>query len=354
MDNILIQNIESINYMGSKIKLLPFFIKHFPINKNITFFDGFAGSHRVGAALQSNFKSVTAVDKQIYSKVIGDALLTSEDDFDLKIINILNSLPVEDGFITQTYGGVVGANNSSIQLDNNTRLFTIETAGKIQSIRNYIERENLSNIYLYALIISAAKYQNSTGHQNGYLKTFSTNSLRPFVLTAPKLPSSHNKKLNAVYSCDIFEKISEYHDVFYFDPPYGTINTNVPVSTRYSAFYHFWTTLVNNDTPQIFGKANRRIDTKGDTDVFEVNKSKTFLPLIKKLFDESNGKDIFISLSNHAIVDKTDVLDYCSDMDIIVHEMKHSENVQGKRTKKTGKFSVEKPPLVEYLYHLKK
>jgi len=352
-NTINFSKIESINYMGAKTKLLPFLFTHIPCNKNLTFFDGFCGSHRVGAAVQSYYKSVTAVDKQKYSFVLGKALL-NDVNVDDKIISEINCLPPKCGFLSETYGGKLGTNSSSIQSDGKTRLFTKENAEKIQAIRDFISENNLSYEYLYYLMIAAAKVQSSPGHQNGYFKKFSPNSQNALTYKKIEAPPSHNKKFNKVLTGDIFDYISDYHDVFYFDPPYGTINHHVPVATRYSAFYHFWNTLVLNDEPEIFGKANRRVDSKANTDKFEVNKKETFLPLIKKLFDVANGKHIFISLSNQAVVSKEDVLDFCKDYKIVVYEKEYKTNVQGKMVTKEGKYSVKKPQLKEYLYYLKK
>ena len=206
---------------------------------------------------------------------------------------------------------------------------------------------------LYCLILSAAKVQSSTGHQNGYLKTFSPNSLKPLELKIQNINHEYNNTGNKTCIGDVFDFISAPHDIFYFDPPYGTCNYHVPVATRYTAFYHFWNTLILNDSPEVFGKANRRIDSKGVTDKFEVNKKETFLPLLKRLFEESNGKDVFVSLSNQSVVNKEDVLDYMN-LPIRVYEIAHAENVQGKKVRKDGEFSVKKKPLVEYLYHLEK
>lgn len=224
----------------------------------------------------------------------------------------------------------------------------------IQEARDLIKEKYQDDEYLlYCLIIAAAKVQSSTGHQNGYLKKFSLNSLRDIDIIPIDVNICGNEDLNNVYFGDIFSHIGKYHDIFYFDPPYGTINHNVPVATRYSAFYHFWNTLILHDNPQVFGKANRRIDSKANTDVFEINKKNTFLPLIKNLFEKANGREVFVSLSNQSVVTKEDVIDYCG-LDIKCYEQSHSVNIQGLKTKKEGKFSVEKLPLVEYLFHYEK
>ena len=51
-------------------------------------------------------------------------------------------------------------------------------------------------------------------------------------------------------------------ELAYYDPPYGSNNEKMPPSrVRYSSYYHLWTTVCRNDQPEIFGKANRRVDT---------------------------------------------------------------------------------------------
>jgi len=347
---------ESINYMGSKRKLLPFLFSRIPTGKDLSFFDGFSGSLRVCGSVKHLYKRVTSCDKQDYSALMGRVLLKSPAPINkVEIISFLNSLDGEEGFISETYGGEVGELNSAIQEDGKTRLFTLSNARKIQAIRSAIETfAGADKDYaLYCLIIGAAKVQSSTGHQNGYLKTFAPNSLREMRLTACETNGIYNHELNQSLQGDVLSHIRSEHDIFYFDPPYGTINHNVPVATRYTAFYHFWNTLIKNDNPIIFGKANRRIDSKGVTDEFEINKKDVYLPLLKRLCEESNGRKVFISSSNQSVVSKTDVIDYIG-KGVKVYECSHGVNVQGVKTRKSGKFSVLKSPLVEYLYEFQK
>jgi len=347
---------ETINYMGSKRKMLSFLFSHIQPSELKSFFDGFSGSGRVCGSVKHLYKNVTACDKQIFSNLLCRVLLTGTIPIDIDDkIKFLNAQKGKDGFLSQFYGGSTRETNSSIQEDGKTRLFEIKNAQKIQSIRDLIEDfpKEEKDYLLYCLILSAAKVQSSTGHQNGYLKTFSPNSLKPLELKIQNINHEYNNTGNKTCIGDVFDFISAPHDIFYFDPPYGTCNYHVPVATRYTAFYHFWNTLILNDSPEVFGKANRRIDSKGVTDKFEVNKKETFLPLLKRLFEESNGKDVFVSLSNQSVVNKEDVLDYMN-LPIRVYEIAHAENVQGKKVRKDGEFSVKKKPLVEYLYHLEK
>ncbi len=62
---------------------------------------------------------------------------------------------------------------------------------------------------------------------------------------------------------DIFDIAQNYHDLAYFDPPYGSNNDKMPASrVRYKCYYHIWESVVKNDKPDTFGVSNRRIDTK--------------------------------------------------------------------------------------------
>ena len=35
-----------------------------------------------------------------------------------------------------------------------------------------------------------------------------------------------------------------------------------PSRVRYASYYHIWTTVIKNDKPQLFGKVNRREDSR--------------------------------------------------------------------------------------------
>ena len=44
-------------------------------------------------------------------------------------------------------------------------------------------------------------------------------------------------------------------DLAYYDPPYGSNNDKMPPSrVRYASYYHVWTTIIQNDRPELFGK----------------------------------------------------------------------------------------------------
>ena len=92
----------------------------------------------------------------------------------------------------------------------------------------------------------------------------------------------------------------------YFDPPYGSNNDKMPPSrVRYAAYYHFWTTVILNDEPAIFGNANRREDSRDKiaSSVFEEfrkNESNEYIALkaIEKLIVNTKARYILLSYSS--------------------------------------------------------
>ena len=92
----------------------------------------------------------------------------------------------------------------------------------------------------------------------------------------------------------------------YFDPPYGSNNEKMPPSrVRYSAYYHIWTTVVKHDKPVIFGKVNRREDSR-DTisasvfEEFRKNDKGSFMAMeaIRTLIQNTKAKYILLSYSS--------------------------------------------------------
>ena len=73
-------------------------------------------------------------------------------------------------------------------------------------------------------------------------------SLADEGLDLPELETVHSYP-HELHMGDIFEVLKIVKsDIAYFDPPYGTNNKNLVVSTRYSSFYHLW----NQQYPFVF------------------------------------------------------------------------------------------------------
>jgi len=349
--------------MGSKKKLLPQIKSIIDGLPNInTVLDGFSGSVRVSNYLKSDY-TIISNDKQHFSECLANCYLLNRNpqSFYQDMIQELNSLPGKEGWFSETYGGIVmDSENSAIQSDGKKRIWQIHNANRVDSIREKIEEYDLDpvqkSVLLTSLIEGLNRVSNVLGHQNGYLKNWSSNSYHNLVLQVPNFVVDN--KPHQVYRDDIFEVLPQVEcDVAYYDPPYGTVNKNLVVATRYTAFYHLWNTLVLNDQPEIFGKANRRLDSKDNTDDFERNKKEIILPLFEKLFRETNSRYILFSYSNKGLVSKEEMEQIFENQNLEYqfNIVSHQENTQSTSATKEGKWKDYEPTeLKEYLILVKK
>ena len=91
-----------------------------------------------------------------------------------------------------------------------------------------------------------------------------------------------------------------------------------PSRVRYAAYYHLWTTIINNDKPQLFGKANRREDSRDHYcsvfEEFRKNESGDFLAIeaLRKLINETNSRYLLLSYSSGGRATKEQLLETIS------------------------------------------
>ncbi len=224
-----------------------------------TVLDGFSGSTRVAQAFAQRAYSTTANDVSAWSEVFATCYLKSEkpDSFYKEILDHLNGLKGYDGWFTEHYGGEEAAIK---------RPFQAKNSRKLDAIRDEIDNLNLAwvdkCVLLTSLMLALDKVDSTLGHFVAYLSDWSPRSYNDLKLELPKR-FTHNGK-NTVIKADIFDTISKNeYDFVYFDPPYGSNNEKMPPSrVRYNSYYHIWTTVIQNDKPDIFGKANRREDSR--------------------------------------------------------------------------------------------
>ena len=260
---------EAIKYAGSKLKLIPRILELIRFAGVQSVFDGFSGSTRVSQALaQSGFR-VFSNDRADWSRVFGVCYLQNQKPAESyqNLIDHLNSLPPEEGWFTEHYGGLVssGFAGSAVQEDGSKKPWQKKNTRKLDAIRREIDRLDLDEVSrcvaLTSLILALDQVDNSLGHHVSYLKDWSPRSYNDLCLKVPRIWV--NKTKHQVMQEDVFKVASEVDaELAYYDPPYGSNNEKMPPSrVRYSSYYHLWTTVCRNDQPEIFGKANRRVDT---------------------------------------------------------------------------------------------
>ena len=310
--DINIPKTEGIKYAGSKLKLIPHII-HSINNLDIkTVLDGFSGTTRVSQAFAQLGYNTTCNDASEWSEVFGNCYLLSNknDAYYQEIIDILNNLQGYDGWFTEHYGG----DNTNGKMP-----FQIHNTRKLDAIRDKIDELNLEWIdkcvILTSLIRAMDSVDNTLGHFVSYLSGWSARSYNVMKMELPnRFPITTNNK---VIKQDIFETIKSYHDLAYFDPPYGSNNEKMPPSrVRYASYYHIWKTVILNDKPKVFGKANRREDTHDtiSASIFEEYKKNNdgkFLAMqaIDRLISETNARYILLSYSSGGRATKQELFD---------------------------------------------
>ena len=294
---------EGIKYAGSKLRLLPHILNVVGDLKGIhTVLDGFSGSTRVSQAFSQSGYAVTANDISVWSEVFGNCYLVASKSpaYYQRMIAHLNALSGVDGWFTLHYGG---------KPNDMKRAFQVHNTRKLDAIRTEIDKMDVDwadkCVLLTSLILALDKVDSTLGHFAAYLSKWSPRSFNEMKLKLPLRLKTNEQ--NRVFRDDVFNTINkDAFDLAYFDPPYGSNNEKMPPSRiRYAAYYHFWTTIIKNDCPETFGKAERRVDSRdflaGSVfEEFRKDKNGNFLALdaLRKLIQETNARYLLFSYSS--------------------------------------------------------
>lgn len=303
ISNRFIPDTEGVKYAGSKLKIIPRIINLLG-NQNLSFqsvLDVFSGTTRVSQAFAQLGLATTSNDISEWSEVFATCYLltTKEDSYYQELLDYLNSLTGKRGWFTENYGGTETICKRPFQ-EHNTL--------KLDAIREEIEKLQLpwedKCVLLTSLIYALDSVDNTLGHYAAYLSKWSARSYKTMVLKLPR--RFHRKQPCSVLREDAFSAVSHYHDLMYLDPPYGSNNEKMPPSRiRYSSYYHIWKTVILNDQPELFGKANRRIDSRDTVSAsvfeeFRKDDNGRFIAMnaIDSLIERANCKYILLSYSS--------------------------------------------------------
>jgi adenine-specific DNA-methyltransferase len=357
MENI---KTEGIKYAGSKLKLIPCILQILSELKGVNrVLDGFSGTTRVSQAFAQKGYATISNDISVWSEVFATCYLTSQasDQYYQEIIDYLNNLNGFDGWFTLNYG----SEEASAK-----RPFQTKNTQKLDAIREEIDRMKLiwedKCVLLTSLILALDKVDNTLGHYVSYLSEWSPRSYHDLKLTLPaRFPTS---SANSVLRQDIFQTIAENQfDFAYFDPPYGSNNQKMPPSRiRYASYYHIWKTVILNDHPPLFGKANRREDSRdmATSSVFEEyrkNEKGHFLAMeaLKKLIEETHAHYILLSYSSGGRTGKEELMNIISSTGKLLKalEIDYRKNVMA-NMRWTNEWIRQENRHYEYLFLLEK
>ncbi len=351
---------QGVKYAGSKLKIIPYIAEIITELGNVrNVLDGFSGTTRVSQAFAQLGYNTTANDISVWSEVFGNCYLiaTNTDRFYQEIINHLNSLTGYDGWFTEHYGG------EAAQIK---RPFQAKNTRKLDAVRDEIDRLNLAwedkCVLLTSLIYALDSVDSTLGHYVAYLSEWSQRSYNDLKLKLPKRFPLKSK--NRVIKNDIFETIQKYEfDFAYFDPPYGSNNEKMPPSrVRYNSYYHIWTTVIQNDKPALFGKANRREDSRDTVEgsVFEEfrkNENGHFIAMeaLRKLIQETRSRYILLSYSSGGRANKQELSDIMNETGKMLKavEIDYKKNVMG-NMRWTNEWINSDGKYHEYLFLMEK
>lgn len=350
---------EGIKYAGSKFKLLPLILAHVRALPDVkTVLDGFTGTTRVSQALTQAGYTVTANDISVWSDVFAQCYLKANkpDAFYQKIIDHLNTLPPKNGWFSEHYGG---------KETDRKKPFRLKNMQKLDAVREEISRLGLNRpdtcVLLASLILALDKVDSTIGHFTSYLSRWSVRSAGDLTLKMPLRPP-YNPASEAL-NHDIFDAIKNRRwDLAYFDPPYGSANEKMPSSrVRYNAYYHFWTTVIKNDRPPLFGAAARREDSR---DGAHANPFESFrrapngrfeaLNAVDRLLAQTRARYILFSYSSGGRIPRGDLLNtLCAHGKLLsAQETDYKKNIMSQLTS-TRRWTQESKNK-EYLFLIEK
>lgn len=359
---------EGIKFAGSKLKILPYILALARKVRHETVFDGFAGTTRVSQAFAQIGSKVISNDCAIWSKVLAECYLKNEREksFYEEIIEYLNNLKPKDGWFTENYGGHPSVKNSFGE-DGLKKPFQIHNTRKLDAIRDEIDKMDLSEIeksvLLTSLILALDKVDSTLGHFTSYLSKWSPRSFNNLKLKIPHLFKS--KKNHKVFNGDVFKAVEKAKcDLAYFDPPYGSNNEKMPPSrVRYASYYHFWTTVILNDRPTLFGKSKRRIDST-DTEAcsifedFRRNENGKFYATeaIKELLQKTKAKHLILSYSSGGRATASELTEVLESSGKVLEFVRvdYKQNAMAAMRWTNAWIRDEKTPNQEYLFLIEK
>ena len=352
---------QGIKYAGSKLKIIPYIqtmIEDLNIN---TVLDGFSGTTRVSQAFAQLGYDVTSNDISYWSECFAKCYLLGKksDGYYQRIIDELNALDGIDGWFTENYGGDEKMTRKMPFQKKNTR--------KLDAIRKRIDELNLDDIdksvILTSLILALDSVDSTLGHYSSYLSKWSKRSYNDMVLKVPQLCRTNGK--HRVTRKDIFELLREpeHYDLAYFDPPYGSNNEKMPPSrVRYASYYHIWTSVIKNDKPKLFGKVNRREDTRDliAGSVFEEYKKNDngnyiAMEAIRKMIKQTKARYILLSYSSGGRATKDELKNIIAESGKLekIAEIDYKKNIMASM-RWTNEWLNSDEPNKEYLFLMSK
>ena len=135
-----------------------------------------------------------------------------------------------------------------------------------------------------------------------------------------------------------------------------------PSRVRYASYYHIWTTIIKHDKPDIFGKANRRTDSRDVVSAyifeeFRKDDDNSFIAMkaLDELIQKTNSKYILLSYSSGGRTTKKELDNIINKSGNLLKslEINYKKNVMG-NMRWTNDWINSDGKYLEYLFLMKK
>ena len=280
-----------IKYLGSKRTLLPVVLEAVgAVAGASTVLDLFSGTSRVGHALKRAGYRVLANDHNCYAATLARCYVAADHEAlagpAQRLIDELNRLPGEPGWFTRTYC-------------EEARFFQPKNGARVDAIREAIARKGLEPeleaVVLVALMEAADRVDSTCGLQMAYLKQWAARSHNDLELRLPDLVPRSGHGKGEAHQLDALEAGRTLRaDVAYLDPPYN--------QHSYLSNYHVWESLVLWDQPEVYGKAQKRIDCR--TRKSPYNSKRQCEAALAELIAAVDARVLLVSFSNEGYIER--------------------------------------------------
>lgn len=285
-----------VKYLGSKRRLVDRIVDACAGDRARpgTAIDLFSGTARVGMALKRAGWRVISNDHTAFAHTLAVAHVQADPErvaaTACEHIDRINRLDPAPGYFTRTYC-------------HRSRFIHPDNGARVDAARSYIAGleadDELRAVLLASLIEAADRVDSTTGVQMAYLKQWAPRAHNPLTLRLPALLPRAAGGRGSAHRLDAFDAAATLSGhIAYLDPPYN--------QHSYLGNYHVWETIVRWDTPEAYGVARKRRDTRARASIF--NSRPRHADAFRRVVETIDARVLIVSFSNEGWLSRDELL----------------------------------------------